>query len=149
MAEVQYARAADGTHIAYQVLDAALHANDGYDIVMISGGTFPMELYDGQPGFARMLEGLRAIGRLVIFDRRAMGTWDPPSNFDRPILDQWTDDLLAVVDASGVTGPIVFAWDGFGVGSRFAARHPECISKLVLHHPIIGDATDDWYVARW
>src|SRR5262249_13490456 len=67
----------------------------------------------------------------------------------RPILEQWTEDLRAVVDAAGVTDPIVFAWDGFGVGSRFAARYPECISKLVLHHPIVGDTTDDWFAARW
>jgi class 3 adenylate cyclase/pimeloyl-ACP methyl ester carboxylesterase len=149
MAEVQYARADDGTHIAYQVLDAALHTTDGYDLVMITGGTFPMEAYDGHPGFARMLEGLRAIGRVVIFDRRGIGLSDPPSSFDRPILDQWTEDLRTVVDAAGVTDPIVFAWDGFGVGSRFAARYPACLSKLVLHHPIVGDSSDDWFVARW
>jgi class 3 adenylate cyclase/pimeloyl-ACP methyl ester carboxylesterase len=149
MAEVQYARADDGTHIAYQVLDAALHTTDGYDLVMISGGTFPMESYDGNPGFARMMEGLRAIGRVVVFDRRGIGLSDPPSSFDRPILDQWTEDLRAVIDAAGVTDPIVFAWDGFGVGSRFAARYPECLSKLVLHHPIVGDSNDDWFVARW
>ena len=149
MAEVQYARAADGTHIAYEVLDAALHTADGHDIVMISGGTFPMEFYEGHPGFARMLEGLRAIGRVVVFDRRGIGLSDPPSSFEQPILDQWTEDLRAVVDTSGVTDPIVFAWDGFGVGSRFAARYPECVSMLVLHHPIVGDAENDWFVARW
>src|SRR5262245_14754115 len=148
MAEVQYARAEDGTHVAYQVLDPALHTTDGHDVVMVSGGTFPMESYDGHPGFARMIEGLRAIGRVVIFDRRGIGLSDPPSSFEVPILDQWTEDLRAVVDASGITDPIVFAWDGFGVGSRFAVRYPDCISMLVLHHPMVGGMDDDWYAAR-
>jgi class 3 adenylate cyclase/pimeloyl-ACP methyl ester carboxylesterase len=116
---------------------------------MVSGGTFPIEAYDGHAGFARMLEGLRAIGRVVVFDRRGIGISDPPSSFEVPILDQWTEDLRAVVDASGVSDPIVFAWDGFGVGSRFAARYPDCLSMLVLHHPMVGDINDDWYAARW
>jgi class 3 adenylate cyclase/alpha-beta hydrolase superfamily lysophospholipase len=149
MAEVQYARADDGIHLAYQVLDPALHTTGSHDVVMVSGGTFPMESFDGFAGFARMIEGLRAIGRVVVFDRRGVGLSDPPSDFERPILDQWADDLFTVIDASGVVDPIVFSWDGFGVASRFAARHPDRLSKLVLHHPMVGNADDPWYVARW
>jgi class 3 adenylate cyclase len=37
-------------------------------------------------------------------------------------------------------------WDGFGVGSRYAATHPEQVSALVLYEPtIVADA--DW--ASW
>ena len=116
--EVQYARADDGTHIAYRVLDAALHTADGHDIVMVSGGFFPMESFDDYAGLVRLIDGLRSVGRVVVFDRRGVGLSDPPSDLTRPILDQWADDVRAVVDASEVTNTVVFAWDGFGVGSR-------------------------------
>ena len=148
MADIQFACASDGTQIAYEVLDAGLNAAGAHDIVMVSGGTFPMESYDGFPGFARLLEGLRQVGRVVIFDRRGVGLSDPPPNYERPILDQWADDLLAVVQASGAMNPVIFAWDGFGVGSRFAARNPDCLVKLVLHHPMAGDDDEEWWVRR-
>jgi len=148
MGEVQYAHTEDGTHIAYEVLDAGLNAAGAHDIVMVSGGTFPMESYEGFPGFVRLLEGLRQIGRVVIFDRRGVGLSDPPPDYERTILDQWADDLLAVVQASGAINPVVFAWDGFGVGSRFAARNPDCLVKLVLHHPMAGENDEEWWVRR-
>jgi class 3 adenylate cyclase/alpha-beta hydrolase superfamily lysophospholipase len=148
MAEVQYARTDDGVHIAYKVLDAGLHGAGAHDIVMVSGGLFPMESFEGYSGFDRLLEGLREIGRVVVFDRRGVGLSDPPADFDRPILDQWAEDLRAVVDASSAENVVVFAWDGFGVGSRFAARNPECIVKLVLHHPLVAGDDDEWWVRR-
>jgi class 3 adenylate cyclase len=148
MADVLFARADDGTHIAYEVLDAGLNAAGTHDIVMVSGGTFPMESYEGNPGFVRLLEGLRQVGRVVVFDRRGVGLSDPPPDYERSILDQWADDLLAVVRASGAVNPVVFAWDGFGVASRFAARNPDCLVKLVLHHPMAATGDEDWWVRR-
>ena len=148
MPEVEYARAVDGTHIAFQVLDAGLHSANAHDIVMVSGGMFPMESFEGYPGFQRLLEGLREIGRVVIFDRRGIGLSDPPPDFDRPILDQWADDVRAVVDASGIENVVVFAWDGFGIASRFAARNPDSIAKLVLHHPMAREQGDEWWTYR-
>ena len=62
------------------------------------------------------------------------------------MLDQWADDLAAVVDASGARDIVLVAWDGFGVGSRYAAMHPERVSALVLYEPTIV-ADDDW--ASW
>jgi class 3 adenylate cyclase/pimeloyl-ACP methyl ester carboxylesterase len=146
--ELQFARTDDDTHVAYQVLDPGLHTTDAHDIVMVSGGMFPMESFEGYSGFVRLLEGLRAIGRVVIFDRRGIGLSDPPPDFNRPILDQWADDVLAVVDASGVEDATVFSWDAFGVGSRFAARHPDRLAKLILVHPAIAEDDDEWYVER-
>jgi class 3 adenylate cyclase len=47
------------------------------------------------------------------------------------------------VDASGASDIVLVAWDGFGVGSRYAARHPERVSALVLYEPIIVE-DDEW-----
>ena len=120
--QVEYALAEDGTHVAYRVLAADASCNPGTDIVMVSGGLVPMEVFEDDPGFARLLEGLRSLGRVVVFDRRGIGLSDPIVDWERPALEQWADDLAAVVEASGAREPAVFAWDSYGVATRFAAR---------------------------
>ena len=62
MDDVRYARTAEGTHIAYRVLAATSDAGPGggLDIVMVSGGLIPMEMFEDDPCFVRMLDGLRA-----------------------------------------------------------------------------------------
>src|SRR6478672_10966253 len=121
--DVLYARAADGTQVAYRVLDAEPSAAPARDVVMVAGGLIPLELFEEEPGFARLLDGLRALGRVIVFDRRGVGLSDPIQDWKREIVDQWTDDLTAVVDASGARDIVLVTWDGFGVGSRYAATH--------------------------
>ena len=141
--DVLYAQAADGTHVAFRVLDADPSAEFARDVVMVPGGLIPLELFEEEPGFARLLDGLSALGRVVVFDRRGVGLSDPIQDWKRTVVDQWTDDLAAVVDASGARDIVLVAWDGFGVGSRYAAMHPEQVSALVLYEPFIV-ADDDW-----
>ena len=150
MSEVEYARAEDGTHVAYRVLAADASCNPGTDIVMVSGGLIPMEVFEDDPGFARLLEGLCSLGRVVVFDRRGIGLSDPIVDWERPTLDQWADDLAAVVEASGARDPVVFAWDGYGVATRFAARHPDRLRRLVLHQHLAlpDDRWDTWIAER-
>jgi len=144
--DVRYARADDGTQVAYRGLDADPSVEVARDIVMVSGGLIPMELFEDESGFTRMLDGLRSLGRVVVFDRRGLGLSDPVPGWERTIVDQWVDDLTAVVDASGVDEIVLVTWDGFGIGSRYAATHPERVSALVLYEPMIV-ADDDW--ASW
>ena len=149
MTDILYAQADDGTHVAYRVLDAdpsAEHARDivpARDIVMVSGGLVPLESFEEEPGFVRLLDGLRAFGRVMVFDRRGVGLSDPVPDWEREIVDQWVDDLAAVVDASDAHDIVLVAWDTIGVGSRYAAFHPERVSALVLYEPTIV-ADDEW-----
>ena len=138
----------DGTHVAFRVLDATDDANN--DFVMVSGGLIPMEVFEGDPGFVRLLQGLRSLGRTVVFDRRGIGLSDPIVDWERPILDQWADDLSAVAEASGALDSVVFAWDGYGVASRFAAMNPGRLRTLVLYQPSTapGDRWDGWNADR-
>jgi len=109
-----------------------------------------MEVFGDDPRIVRLLQGLRSLGRVVVFDRRGLGLSDPIVDWDRPILDQWADDLRAVVDASGVQHPTVFAWDSYGVATRFAATYPDRLRLLVLHQPstLPDDRWDDWIANR-
>jgi class 3 adenylate cyclase len=142
MVEVGYALTDDETHVAYRVLDADQSA-PARDVVMVSGGLFPLELFEEDPGFARLLDGLRSLGRVIVFDRRGVGLSDPIADWERPVVEQWTEDLAAVVEASDACDVVLVAWDNFGVGSRYAVRHPERVSALVLYEPTIV-ADDDW-----
>ena len=141
--DVVYAQTDDGTHVAYRVLDADPTPEPARDVVMVPGGLFPLELFEEEPGFARLLDGLRALGRLIVFDRRGIGQSDPIQDWERAVVDQWTDDLSAVVDASGAHDIVLVAWDGYGVGSRYAAMHAERVSALVLYEPFVV-ADDEW-----
>ena len=146
MADVQYARR-DDTHIAYQVFDGPR----AVEIVMVSGFNFPIEMLPEDPIGARLLEGLSAIGRLAIFDRRGIGLSDPIVDWERPLVDQWSDDLATVIEAAGFTHPAVFAWDVFGVARRFAVRYPEVAERLVLLAPVPSPSPegDQWHDEFW
>jgi len=150
VSEVEYARAEDGTHVAFRVFGADASCDQGSDIVMVSGGLIPMGVFEDEPGFARLVEGLRSFGRLVLFDRRGIGLSDPIIDWERPTLEQWADDLAAVVEASGAREPAVFAWDSFGVATRFAARHADRLRLLVLFQPLaLPDDRWDLWIAEW
>ena len=147
--EVEYAKSGDGTHVAYRVFDSDVPGGVGNDIVMVSGGLFPMEVFEDDLGFVRLLEGLRSLGRVVVFDRRGIGVSDPIVDWERPVLDQWADDVSTVVDASGVHDAVIFGWDSYGMATRFAARHPDRLRLLVLHHPLmVADERWDAWVAN-
>jgi class 3 adenylate cyclase len=146
MSDVEYAEC-DGVHVAYRVLDGPAEV----ELVMVSGFNFPFELLPDDPVGARLLDGLRAIGRLAVFDRRGVGLSDPIVDWERPLVDQWSDDLRAVIDAAGFDRPAIFAWDVFGVARRFAIRFPDACRALVLLTPAPSPARDgdEWHDAFW
>jgi class 3 adenylate cyclase/alpha-beta hydrolase superfamily lysophospholipase len=146
MADVRYAER-DGVHVAFQLLDGP----DTVDLVMVSGFNFPFEMLPEDPIGARLLEGLSSIGRLAIFDRRGVGLSDPIVDWERPLVDQWSDDLRAVVEAAGFERPAIFAWDTFGVARRYAIRFPEACDRMILLSPVPSPSRehDEWYEEFW
>jgi class 3 adenylate cyclase/alpha-beta hydrolase superfamily lysophospholipase len=144
VSEIQYARADDDTHVAYRVYDAVGGADADHDVVMVPGGLVPIELFDEDPGLVRLTDGLRTLGRLIVFDRRGIGLSDPVVHWgERSIVDQWTDDLAAVMEASDARDATLFSWDGFGIATRYAAQHPERVGSLALYEPMVV-ADDHW-----
>ena len=146
MGEVRYAER-DGTHVAYRVLDGP----EGHDLVMVSGFNFAFESLPEDPIGARLLEGLSSIGRLAVFDRRGIGLSDPIVDWDRPLVDQWGDDLATVIDAAGFSRPSIFAWDLFGVARRFVTRFPDACDRLILLAPVPSPSRegDGWHDEFW
>jgi class 3 adenylate cyclase len=146
MGDVQYARH-EGTHIAFRVLDGP----SGIDLVMVSAFNFPFEMLPEDPIGARLLEGLSSIGRLAVFDRRGVGLSDPIVDWERPLVDQWSDDLAAVIDAAGFVRPAIFAWDIVGVARRFVIRFPDACDRLILLAPLPSPSRDgdEWHDEFW
>ena len=137
---VQYANA-DGTHVAFMEVTAP--AAGDLEIVMLSGAFWPMESFADDPIASRLVEGLATLGRVVLFDRRGVGLSDPVIDRTTSILEQWADDVAAVVEAAGYARPIVFSWHNAPIGPTFAIRYPELLSRLVLFNPSAPVNDDD------
>lgn len=131
MEDIAYAKAGD-THIAYQVVAGSGPA----DIVMVSGVFFPCEILREDRVMARFMDGLAALGRLVVFDKRGVGASDPFTDWSRPAAEQWAEDLLSVVDAAGLDHPTVVSWDIYGIARAATAGQPDRFARQVLINPL-------------
>jgi class 3 adenylate cyclase len=124
--ETRFTRAGD-VDVAYQVAGTA----DGLDVVFIEGWVSHLEVMWELPEFARFLEGLAAMGRLIVFDKRGTGLSDRVAGM--PTLEQRAEDVAAVMDAAGSSRAAIAAWgEGAAIAAMFAAVHPERVSALVL-----------------
>jgi class 3 adenylate cyclase len=85
------------------------------------------------PLVAAFLERLASFSRLILFDQRGVGLSDPVPLAELPTLEQWMDDMRAVLDAVGSSSAAVLGHgDGGLVSILFAATFPERTSALVL-----------------
>lgn len=125
--ETRYATRGD-IHIAYQV------TGDGtLDLVLVSVWFSHLDARWEIPGFAHMLDRLGAFSRVISFDKYGIGLSDPhPPGFPPPI-EEWMDDVRAVMDAVGIEhAALMGAADGGMMAAMFAATYPQRVSSLVL-----------------
>jgi class 3 adenylate cyclase len=85
------------------------------------------------PGFDHLLHRLGSFSRLISFDKYGIGLSDPAPAGSMPPLEDWMDDVRAVMDAAGSERAALFgAGDGGMMAATFAATYPERVSALVL-----------------
>ena len=91
--ETRYAKAPDGTSVAYQVV------GDGpIDLRLRAPGIWSnLELMWEEPRWARFLERLTSFARLIAFDMRGVGLSDRGPQ--PPTIELQRDDIAAVMDA--------------------------------------------------
>ena len=120
----KYAKSGDAS-IAYQVV------GDGpIDMVLVLGFATHLELQWESPPFARFFERISSFSRLIIFDKRGTGLYDPVAEV--PTLELRIDDVRAVMDAAGSERAALFGIsEGGPMSALFAATHPERVSALV------------------
>jgi pimeloyl-ACP methyl ester carboxylesterase len=125
--DVHYARSGD-VNIAYQVVGSG-----GIDLVFVMGWVSHLEYFWNEPSFARFLDRLASMGRLILFDKRGTGMSDPVATHQLPTLEQRLDDVRAVMDAAGSERAVlVGVSEGGPLCSLFAATHPEKTEALIM-----------------
>jgi class 3 adenylate cyclase len=139
--DVHYARAEDA-HVAYRVIIG----EDGgsYDVVLVTGGTLPMEaLFEDRIGL-RLIDGLAALGRLIVFDRQGVGLSDPPSDWERSPFQRWCDDIETVVAEAGLDRPVLVGnLLSASAIALFCARRPADVRAIALLQPAQPPRTGD------
>jgi class 3 adenylate cyclase/pimeloyl-ACP methyl ester carboxylesterase len=126
--QTQYARKGDA-HIAYQIVGEG----NTLDIVLVSTWFSHVEARWDLPGYAHYLRRLSSFSRLISFDKYGIGLSDPIPSKELPPLEDWMDDVSAVMDAVGLErAAIIGAGEASPMAELFAATYPERTSALVL-----------------
>jgi class 3 adenylate cyclase len=122
----RYTRSGD-TSIAYQV-----HGDGPLDLVFVAGIVSHIEQLWEDPGLARVLDRQAEFSRLILMDRRGTGLSDPLAG---PLaLEDEVEDLTAVLDAVDSERAALHAYSAAApFAIRFAAKHPERTSALILY----------------
>jgi pimeloyl-ACP methyl ester carboxylesterase/class 3 adenylate cyclase len=141
-APVRYA-AADGVTIAYQVL-----GEGPVDIVYVPGLLNLIEATAEEPAIERHLERMTSFSTIVMFDKRGTGLSDRVSAAEMADPGRRLEDLIAVMDATGLQRATLFATaDGAPVAIECAARYPERVHALVIVEGTARWLRDDDYDA--
>jgi class 3 adenylate cyclase/pimeloyl-ACP methyl ester carboxylesterase len=128
--ETRYVRSGD-IHIAYQVVGTG-----PLDLVYVAEFWHSIEAQWEEPAFERFLRRLASFSRLICFDQRGTGLSDPVALSELPSLEQWMDDVRAVMEAAGCPKAALLSSGGGGLMSMlFAATYPDRTHSLVLLNP--------------
>ena len=123
---VRYARSGH-VNIAYQVVGSG-----PIDLVFVMGWVSHLESFWTEPHFARFLNRLGTMARLIVFDKRGTGLSDAVPVSQLPSLDERLDDVRAVMDAAGSDRAVLLGVsEGGPLCTLFAATYPEKTEALV------------------
>lgn len=124
---VSYAHSGD-VNIAYQVV------GDGpLDLVFVMGWVSHLDWFWNEPSFARFLQRLAGMARLILFDKRGTGLSDRVSEHELPSLEQRMDDVRAVMEAAGSSRAVLLGVsEGGPLCTLFAATHPDRTAALIM-----------------
>jgi pimeloyl-ACP methyl ester carboxylesterase/DNA-binding winged helix-turn-helix (wHTH) protein len=123
--QTQFCRAHDGTRIAYAKL------GEGAPLVKAANWFSHLEVDWQGPVWRHWLEFFSRDRCLVRYDVRGNGLSDrQPRSIT---FDDFNADLASVFDAAGIArAPVLGISQGASVAARYAARHPERVSALIL-----------------
>jgi pimeloyl-ACP methyl ester carboxylesterase len=125
--ETQFAWSGED-RVAFQVF-----GEGDMDLLFTSASGDAMELRWYWPPYVEFLRRLGSQARVIMFDRRGMGSSDRASGEPLPGWEQWADDARAVLDAVGSERAVLFGMsDGGPIALLFAASHPHRTRALVL-----------------
>jgi len=125
--ETRYAEC-DGLQIAYQVF-----GEGQTDLVISFGFSSNCDSLWDIPTTRRSMDRLKKFFRIILFDRRGSGQSDPLPADALPTWEDWSDDIISVMDAVGSARAVVHGErDGGCMALLFAAMHPDRVEALSL-----------------
>ncbi len=115
-------------HIAYTTEGSA-----PVDLIYVGSGFIPFTMYRDYPPFASVLDRLGSFARVVLTDRRGIGSSDPITADAPGTTEEIAGDMAAILVAAGSPGAAVFA-EGLAVppAVELAARFPKLVTHLIL-----------------
>ena len=124
--QIRFCTTSDGVRIAYATV------GQGYPLVRALGWATHLEYEWQSPLWRHTIEGLAQRHTLVRYDGRGTGLSD--RSVDVHSVEQWANDLEAVVDALGLERfALLGISQGGSTAATYAARHPERVSHLMLY----------------
>ena len=139
--EIHYARNADGSCIAYQVM-----GEGPFDLLLVPEWISNIELAWELPGISNVFAHLSSFCRVIWFDKIGTGLSDPVPGNEAPALEAWMDDIRVVMEATHCEHACVLG-AGFGgmMAALFAATYPNLVTKLILLNAFARTARADDY----
>jgi pimeloyl-ACP methyl ester carboxylesterase/DNA-binding CsgD family transcriptional regulator len=123
---IRFCTSRDGVRIAYAA------AGEGPPLVKAANWLTHLEFDWNSPVWRGWLTELSRDRTLVRYDGRGCGLsdWEVP----KLSFETWVSDLETVVEAAGVKRfPLLGMLGGASVAIAYAARHPDRVSRLILH----------------
>jgi DNA-binding SARP family transcriptional activator/pimeloyl-ACP methyl ester carboxylesterase len=123
---IRFCRTRDGVRLAYAL------SGEGPVLVKASNWLTHLDYDWASPVWGHWWRGLSQGRTLVRYDERGCGMsdWDV-DQFD---LDAWVTDLETVVDTLGLERfPLLGISQGGAIAIRYAVRHPERVTRIVLY----------------
>jgi pimeloyl-ACP methyl ester carboxylesterase len=135
--EIRFCTSRDGVRIGYAVV------GEGPPLIKTANWLNHLEYDWESPLWRHVFRGLARRHRLIRYDARGNGL----SDWDVPELSfpAFVEDLETVVEASGVEAfPLLGISQGCAISIEYAVRHPERVTRLVLH----GGYATGWKVGE-
>lgn len=142
-------------HIAYSI-----EGHGPVDLVYMGSGFIPFTMYRDYPPLASILDRLGSFSRLILTDRRGIGSSDPITHDDPGTTADIAGDLAAILVAAGSPGAAIFA-EGLAAPAaiELAATFPKLVTHLILFngfakqqrsddYPLGFDATDGEHLLK-
>jgi class 3 adenylate cyclase/esterase/lipase len=123
----RYARNGD-VSLAYEVFGGGEH-----DILVTLGWIPSFQSAWDSPAYARWLERLGRLGRVIMWDKRGTGLSERVAPDRLPTLEDRMDDMRVVMDAAGSERATIFGLsEGGSLSALFAATYPERAEALII-----------------
>ena len=142
-------------HIAYST-----EGEGPVDLVYMGSGFIPFSMYRDYPPLASILDRLGSFSRLILTDRRGIGSSDPITRDEPGCSEDIAGDIASILVALGSPGAAIFA-EGLAVppAIELAATFPKLVTHLVLFngfakqvrtddYPLGFDATDGEHLLK-